>query len=155
MSRTELDGYWEIEARSTLDNRWGDLGDRAVTGTLPIEVWNLEHAPGPAAGPATAPTAAEAAEPPPEQDWQPALATFGPYVQVRGPQAACEGPSGPGASGWRAGEFSLSRGIRKDPIHFDNLGPKGSVPEEFLLWPDVDDGGVGRGPGRARPGRGR
>ena len=144
VSRTELDGYWEIEARSTLDNRWGDLGDRAVTGTLPIEVWNLEHAQGQATGPATGPPAGHgptaAAEPPPEQDWHPALATFGPYVQVRGPQAACDGPSGPGAPGWRPGEFSLSRGIRKDPIHFDNLGPKGSVPEEFLLWPDVDAG---------------
>jgi hypothetical protein len=134
VSRTELDGYWEIEAHSTLDNRWGDLGDARVTGTLPIEVWNLEHAEGPAAG------RAEAAEPPPEQDWHPALATFGPYVQVSGPQAACDGPWGPGAPGWRDGEFSLSRGIRKDPIHFDNLGPKGSVPEEFLLWPDVGAG---------------
>jgi hypothetical protein len=130
-AHTELDGHWEIEAQSTLDNRWGDLGDSRVTGTLPIEVWNLEHAEGPAAG---------AAEPPAEPDWRPVLATFGPYVQVRGPQAAYDGPSGPGAGGWRDGEVSLSRGIRKDPIHFGNLGPKGSVPEEFLLWPHVGAG---------------
>ena len=133
-SRTELDGHWEIEAQSTLDNRWGDLGDARVTGTLPIEVWSLEHAEEPAGEPAAA------AEPPPDRDWRPVLATFGPYVQVRGPQAAGAGPLGPDADGWRDGEFSLSRGIRKDPIHFDNLGPKGSVPEEFLLWPDVSPG---------------
>jgi hypothetical protein len=130
VARTELDGRWEIEARSTLDNQWGDLGDPAVTGTLPIEVWNAEHAENPAG----------AAEPPAERDWRPVLATFGPYVQVRGPEATGEGPLGPDADGWRDGEFSLSRGIRKDPIHFANLGPKGSVPEEFLLWPDVRPG---------------
>ena len=133
-ARTELDGHWEIEAQSTLDNRWGDLGDARVTGTLPIEVWSLEHAEGTPGG------SAAQAEPPAEPDWRPVLATFGPYVQVQGPQAACDGPAGPGAPGWRDGEFSLSRGIRKDPIHFDNLGPKGSVPEEFLLWPDVGPG---------------
>jgi len=130
VSRTELDGHWEIEARSTLDNQWGDLADARVTGTLPIEVWTLDHAEG----------SPGRTDPPPERDWHPALATFGPYVQVRGPHAACDGPVGPGAAGWRDGEFSLSRGIRKDPIHFDNLGPKGSVPEEFLLWPDVGAG---------------
>ncbi|HEY2521707.1 MAG TPA: hypothetical protein VGJ19_16460 [Streptosporangiaceae bacterium] len=133
-ARIELDGHWEIEARSTLDNQWGDLGDAGVTGTLPIEVWSVEHAGGPP-GPAPAGT-----EPPAEPEWRPALATFGPYVQVRGPQATCTGPIGPDGPGWRDGEFSLSRGIRKDPIHFDNLGPKGSVPEEFLLWPDVGPG---------------
>jgi hypothetical protein len=130
VARAELDGHWEIEAHSTLDNQWGDLGDARVTGTLPIEVWSLEHAQGPPGE----------TGPPAEAAWRPALATYGPYVQVRGPQASCDGPAGPSASGWRDGEFSLSRGIRKDPIHFDNLGPKGSVPEEFLLWPDVGPG---------------
>ncbi|HEY2240840.1 MAG TPA: hypothetical protein VGI21_18710 [Streptosporangiaceae bacterium] len=135
VARHELDGHWEIEARSTLDNQWGDLGDARVTGTLPIEVWPVEHAEGTPAqgGPA-------GTEPPSAASWHPALATFGPYVQVWGPQGTCAGPAGPDAPGWRDGEFSLSRGIRKDPIHFDNLGPKGSVPEEFLLWPDVGPG---------------
>jgi hypothetical protein len=141
VARTELDGSWEIEARSTLDNQWGDLGDTRVRGTLPIEVWAVEHAEAPPTE--TGPPAEAPAEPPAGPSWRPALATFGPYVRVRGPEAGADGPSGPAgpdAPGWHDGEFSLSRGIRNDPIHFENLGPKGSVPEEFLLWPDVSPG---------------
>ncbi|HWG13295.1 MAG TPA: hypothetical protein VG268_08500, partial [Streptosporangiaceae bacterium] len=132
-SRVELYGQWEIGAHSTLDNQWGDLGDADVAGELPIEVWRLEHAEGPPGR----------SEPPDQAAWRPVLATYGPYVQVRGPQASPATPSGaPDADteGWEDYEFSLSRGIRKDPIHFDNLGPKGCVPEEFLLWPDVRAG---------------
>jgi len=44
---------------------------------------------------------------------------------------------GPFAAGM---EWSLSRGIRKDPVHNDTLGPKGYVPEEFLDWRDVAAG---------------
>ncbi|WP_433375481.1 hypothetical protein ACQPZX_06015 [Actinoplanes sp. CA-142083] len=47
-----------------------------------------------------------------EEEWAPAYATFGPH-----------------ASGL---SYSTSRGIRKDPIHRETLGPKGHVPEEFL-----------------------
>jgi hypothetical protein len=36
--------------------------------------------------------------------------------------------------------MSLSRGIRKDPLHFPSLGPKGTVPEEFLRWDGVGAG---------------
>ena len=47
-------------------------------------------------------------------DWEPAYATFGPHA---------------------AGQvYSTSRGIRKDPIHRETLGPKGHVPEEFLVF---------------------
>ncbi|MFF5291211.1 hypothetical protein [Paractinoplanes globisporus] len=49
--------------------------------------------------------------------WQPAHATFGPH-----------------ASGLT---YSTSRGIRKDPIHRETLGPKGHVPEEFLAFGPV------------------
>ena len=135
--------------RSRPARRWTTGGATSETGRSRARcpsrsgTWSTpgaSHRPatGSANAPATGPTAA--AEPPSGTGLASALATFGPYVQVRGPQAACDGPSGPGAPGWRPGEFSLSRGIRKDPIHFDNLGPKGSVPEEFLLWPDVDAG---------------
>ncbi|HVV13255.1 hypothetical protein [Amycolatopsis sp.] len=37
-------------------------------------------------------------------------------------------------------EWSLSRGIHKDPVHNDTLGPKGYVPEEFLDWRQVGAG---------------
>ncbi|GIJ57428.1 hypothetical protein [Virgisporangium aurantiacum] len=45
-----------------------------------------------------------------------------------GPKALVVDPSG----GVRTLEWSTSRGIRKDPIHRETLGPKGHVPEEFL-----------------------
>ncbi len=60
----------------------------------------------------------------------PVTATYGPFASVRGP----------GDTEWRPAEWSLSRGIRKDPIHLDALGPKGYVPEEFLDWRAVKAG---------------
>ncbi|MFI5890972.1 hypothetical protein ACIA5D_12740 [Actinoplanes sp. NPDC051513] len=49
-----------------------------------------------------------------DEEWEPAYATFGPHAA--------------GLS------YSTSRGIRKDPIHRETLGPKGHVPEEFLAF---------------------
>jgi hypothetical protein len=49
------------------------------------------------------------------ETWSPAYATFGPHAVSDGPLV-----------------YSTSRGIRKDPIHRETLGPKGHVPEEFL-----------------------
>ncbi len=94
-------GPWTGLAESTLDNRWGDLAAADRTGTLPIEVWQLEHA---VAG-----------------GWAPVTAGFGPFAQVRH-----------GGGEWEPAEWSLSRGIRNDPVHAETLGPKGVVPEEFL-----------------------
>lgn len=51
------------------------------------------------------------------------VATFGPFAEVSGPDGL-----------WEPAEWSLSRGIRQDPIHDESLGPNGYVPEEFLLW---------------------
>ena len=48
------------------------------------------------------------------ETWERTYATFGPH-----------------ASGL---SWSTSRGIRKDPIHRETLGPKGHVPEEFLAF---------------------
>jgi hypothetical protein len=48
------------------------------------------------------------------ETWERAYATFGPH-----------------ASGL---SWSTSRGIHKDPIHRETLGPKGHVPEEFLAF---------------------
>ncbi|MGI8697396.1 MAG: hypothetical protein ACR2JQ_12265 [Mycobacteriales bacterium] len=124
-----LDDGWELDAQSTLDNRWADLGDPQIKDTLPIEVWRMEHA-----------TAAPAAPQPPASGWEPTLASYGPHVRVKGPQSTCDAPSHGDGGGWKPFEFSLSRGIRKDPLHFTSLGPKGLVPEEFLRWEDVGDG---------------
>jgi hypothetical protein len=60
----------------------------------------------------------------------PVTATYGPFASVRGP----------GDTEWRPAVWSLSRGIAKDPIHLDALGPKGYVPEEFLDWRAVKAG---------------
>ncbi|WP_285779696.1 hypothetical protein [Microtetraspora sp. NBRC 13810] len=53
---------------------------------------------------------------------EPVHATFGPHGLWR---------AGTGEE-WRPAVYSTSRGILKDPVHRDNLGPKGHVPEEFL-----------------------
>ncbi|MEV2269714.1 hypothetical protein [Nonomuraea africana] len=58
-----------------------------------------------------------------------AHATFG----ARGEQRV-------GAGGWQPSVWSESRGIHKDPVHRDTLGPKGHVPEEFLAFGRVSAG---------------
>ncbi|HLL64918.1 MAG TPA: hypothetical protein VK453_04115 [Micromonosporaceae bacterium] len=121
---TPLDGVWEIEARSTADNRWGDLAGAVHSGVVPLQVWRFEHAVGGTDGL-------------PAGSWQPVHAGFGPYVEIQPPQEA----AAPGVpDGWLPGGYSLSHGIRKDPLHFEYLGPKGMVPEEFLAWPDAGAG---------------
>ncbi|MEU4328354.1 hypothetical protein [Nonomuraea dietziae] len=60
---------------------------------------------------------------------EPVHATFGP----RGEQRI-------GAGAWRPSVWSDSRGLRKDRVHRDTLGPKGHVPEEFLDFGRVEAG---------------
>lgn len=57
-------------------------------------------------------------------------AGFGPFALVRR-----------GEGGYEPAEWSLSRGIRDDPVHDYRLGPKGYVPEEFLDVREVVRGG--------------
>jgi hypothetical protein len=52
--------------------------------------------------------------------WRRVLVTHGEFAQV-----SVDGGE------WRPVEYSLSRGIEKDPFHVHALGPKGRVPEEF------------------------
>ncbi|WP_187281026.1 hypothetical protein [Nonomuraea sp. C10] len=59
--------------------------------------------------------------------------TFGP----RGEQRVGDGP-------WTPSVWSLSRGLRKDPVHRDTLGPKGRVPAEFLAFGRVTAGAEAR-----------
>lgn len=80
-------------------------------GIVPIQVWEFEHAVDGGPG-------------------HPVVATFGPFAEVSGP-----------GDDWRPAEWSLSRGIRQDPIHDESLGPNGYVPEEFLLWRGASAGG--------------
>ncbi|WP_031160647.1 hypothetical protein [Streptosporangium roseum] len=62
-------------------------------------------------------------------DGDPVHATFGPHGLWR-----------TGDDDWRPAVWSTSRGLHKDPIHRDTLGPKGHVPEEFLDFGPVPAG---------------
>ncbi|WP_431901105.1 hypothetical protein [Nonomuraea sp. bgisy101] len=66
---------------------------------------------------------------------EPVHATFGPHGEQR---------TGDGSGlDWRPSIWSESRGLRKDPIHRDTLGPKGHVPEEFIDFGRVAAGQSG------------
>lgn len=117
-----LDGRWEVELETTLEDQWGDLD--APPADLPVAAWALEHQ---------------------EQDgrWVPAHATFGARARWSGPAEPAELPA-PGAEPrdgrWSDAVWSPARGIRKDPIHRQALGPSGRVPEEFLRFGHVERG---------------
>ncbi|MGA4987445.1 hypothetical protein [Nonomuraea bangladeshensis] len=64
---------------------------------------------------------------------EPVHVTFGP----RGEQRVGDGP-------WTPSVWSASRGLRKDPVHRDTLGPKGHVPVEFLALGRVAAGAEAR-----------
>ncbi|MCP2351038.1 glycosyl hydrolase [Nonomuraea roseoviolacea] len=134
--QVDLDSGWEMEPVPTLDDTWGDLGHDGPV----LRRWEVEHR---LDG---------------EEAWRPAYATFGPHGvwhltpdDVTTPAPAGEPPvpaagrpaaeGAPAAAGdRRAAVFSVSRGIRKDPIHRVTLGPKGHVPEEFLDFGRVPAG---------------
>ena len=61
--------------------------------------------------------------------WRPVLVGHGPFAEVQ-----VDGGD------WRPVEYSLSRGIEKDPHHMAALGPKGRVPDEFWHIEDVAEG---------------
>lgn len=111
---------WSLEARSLLDNAHGDFAAASRTGILPIEVWQFDHRVGDAGR------------------TEPVTATFGPFADSTGPLTTADvAPWAVGAVQWKETGWSLSRGIEQDPVHGDSLGPKGYVPEEFLIWPEV------------------
>ncbi|MBB6549458.1 hypothetical protein [Nonomuraea rubra] len=62
-------------------------------------------------------------------DGEPVDVTFGP----RGEQRIGDGP-------WAPSVWSASRGLRKDAVHRETLGPKGRVPVEFLAFGRVAAG---------------
>lgn len=87
-------------------------GDFATGDVAMVERWELEH------------------RLEDDADWSLTQATFGPHGLWR------RDDSGP----WQQATYSTSRGIHKDPIHRDTLGPKGHVPEEFLDFGEVGAG---------------
>lgn len=138
---------WESELAPTIDNRYGDLALPAHPGAPPVQTWRFRHR----------------AEKPGEdglaENWPVNLlkeegpeveATFGTFgwwtgpagpADWTGPLSALAQENDPLATaGWKPATYSLSRGIARDPIHADVLGPKGHVPEEFLLFGPVAPG---------------
>ena len=106
----DLGSTWEMELAPTLDNAWGDFA-RPSGEPVPVERWSLRH------------------RLKDKGRWNDVYATFGPH-----------GSWTTGDGRWRTAEYSDSRGIRKDPIHRDVLGPKGHVPEEFLDFGEIAAG---------------
>jgi hypothetical protein len=106
-----LDGEWEVAIEATLEDEWGDL---AAPAGQTVEAWDLDGG---------------------------LHATFGPRALWAGPASGDALPA-PGEEGgaWKRAEWSRSRGIHKDRIHVEFLGPSGRVPEEFLDFGPVATG---------------
>ncbi|WP_328462704.1 glycosyl hydrolase [Streptomyces sp. NBC_00448] len=117
------DADWDMRLVPTADNTWGDFDRPAArpVGPARTELRTFRHrVEGPGEdgvrdGWAAPGSAAVPAEPS-------AHATFGPHAVLRGADGQTV----------RTLEWSDSRGIHKDPVHREVLGPKGHVPEEFL-----------------------
>jgi hypothetical protein len=119
---TVLDGGWDVQVEATLEDDWGDLAAPAHSGVTAVEAWALEHRM--ESGP----------------DWSPVHATFGPRASWTGPAAPSELPRPGDDAVWRDAVWSPSRGILKDSIHAESLGPSGRVPEEFMDFGPVAAG---------------
>ncbi|MFN3331929.1 MAG: glycosylhydrolase-like jelly roll fold domain-containing protein, partial [Caldilinea sp.] len=136
----ELNGEWSVTIEPTIDNRFGDLARPAHPGAPPVQTWRFQHRIEAAGQDGLA------------EGWQSGVwleaqevtATFGPQGWWTGPLSAEQAPaplqpSGDGhsalqADGWQPAIYSSSRGVLRDPIHLPTLGPKGHVPEEFLMF---------------------
>jgi len=119
----ELDERWDVEVIPTLDNRWGDFTFPPSAEPFPVQRWAFEHRRD-------------------GQDigWSDVVATFAPRAWWTGPghpQALIAGAAG---AEWRTADWSLSRGIHKDPVHRSTLGSSGHVPEEFIHFGQVAAG---------------
>ena len=141
----ELGGEWTVNLEPTIDNRYGDLARPAHPGAPPVQTWRFQHRveadgqDGLAAGWQSGAWSA-----------QEVIATFGPQGWWVGPLPAGEAPAplqpsraGNGAlqtEDWQPAIYSASRGVLRDPIHLPTLGPKGHVPEEFLVFGRVPAG---------------
>lgn len=144
----ELDGEWECVLEPTLENRFGDFAWPRHDGAPPVQTWRFQHRSekpgedGLVAGWQTA-TAGGAG-------WSPVDVTFAVQGWRRGPQAPDSlpapltelqtGDDPLNVADWQPLHYSLSRGIDHDPIHRGSLGPKGHVPEEFMLFGSVPAG---------------
>lgn len=143
----ELESAWTVTVEPTLENRYGDLARPASPGAPPVQTWRFQHhteAPGEDGLAAGWQTGSFLSSP-----RETVIATFGPQGWYVGPKAPAELPDSLAeidqggdmrTAGWQPAIYSLSRGVRRDPIHLASLGPNGHVPEEFLLFGRTEAG---------------
>lgn len=110
------DAEWDMTLVPTLDNTWGDFA-RPATGP-PVDPVGPAGPDGRAVIECRTFRWGRAGDPARPQ----VHATFGPHAILLGADGDIGSPL----------EWSDTRGIHKDPIHRDVLGPKGHVPEEFV-----------------------
>jgi len=127
-----LTGDWQITYVPTLDNRWGDF-DLPPSDTVPVQVRRFRfRAEGEGEDGVTLGWYLPDFD---DRTWEQRTYSFGPYLLRRGPfppdQTSSLRVSGTEPD-WQPVLLSLKLGIEKDPAHGGTLGPKGSVPEEFV-----------------------
>jgi hypothetical protein len=138
----ELDDAWQSIIEPTLNNRYGDFDRPSYGGAPPVQTWRFAHRretrkdEGLAAGWQLSHAASG--------DWDQVDVTFAVQGWWIGPQDAAalppplvglrNGDDPLAVSGWQPLVYSLSRGAAADPLHRGTLGPKGHVPEEFMLF---------------------
>ena len=123
-----LSNHWTSEFVPTTDNRHGDLTRPAHPGALPIQTWTFQHA-------------LEQEEfhnvPPPRPDSaREVQAGFGRMGWRTGPAPWAELDEAP----WEEVVYSPARGLYKDPVHIESLGPKGHVAEDFIHFGSTQPG---------------
>ena len=119
---------WKSELVPTTDNRHGDLTRPAHPGALPVQTWTFRHAEesGRFNGtPLLQPDRAEEVQ-----------AGFGRMGWRTGPAAWAELDQAP----WEEVVYSPARGLYKDPVHIESLGPKGHVAEDFIHFGSTQPG---------------
>ncbi|MEO3799842.1 hypothetical protein [Nonomuraea sp. B1E8] len=117
----DLGDEWDVELVPTMDDTWSDFG--LTTATAAASAADVGGGTGACV-----------------ERWslrrpggEPVHVTFGP----RGEQRVGDGP-------WTPSVWSTSRGLHKDPVHRETLGPKGHVPVEFLAFGRVAAGAEAR-----------
>lgn len=109
----ELSNVWKTKLVPTMDNRHGDL---SAPGPIPVQTWSFRHKVG--------------------EKEDTVIAGFGRYGWRKGPVALEKLADAPR----EAVVYSLTRGLFKDPVHIESLGPKGHVAEDFIHFGSTQPG---------------
>jgi hypothetical protein len=121
-----LSNAWNFRLAPTIDNRHGDFTRPAQRGSLPVQTWTFRHRVEASAGQGVAGRWFEADRQP--DGCRVVQAGFGRRGWRRGPLPLGQLEQAP----WQEVVYSLTRGLFKDPVHQETLGPKGHVAEDFI-----------------------